>query len=172
MTGERFNPYQPNRLPPELADFLSRQTYAAILHGSSIGTVMVAKVMNEDIRSLGGPHFIGQVHQLFDHPESPVIRMVTTIHDRPQSPLTLETFINVGDVDQRSDYDVLSRQRELVMLFYDEDVRHRLTKRVPNTLGSRIGQVLRRADAMLQAIPPNERDFDLAKMDVMGVTDI
>lgn len=172
MTGERFNPFQPNQLPPELTDFLSRHTYAAILHGSNLGTILVAKVPTPDLRTLGGRHPIGVAHQLYDHPESPVIRMVTTIHDRPQSPLTLETFINVGDLDQRSDYDVLSRQQELLMLFYDEAVQHQLTKRTRNTHQTGMAQILARADALLHQIPPEYRNFDMAKADVMGATDM
>src|SRR4051794_38151843 len=106
----RFNPERPNQLPPELTAFLRGQEYAALLHGSNIGTVMVAKLPTPDIHSIGGRVPILQSHELYDHHASPVIRMVTRIFDRPVFPLTLETFVNVGDPDQRADYDVLSRQ--------------------------------------------------------------
>src|SRR5436305_15005959 len=123
----RFHPERPNQLPPELAAFLREQRYAAILHGSNLGTILVAKVPTPDLRTLGGRMPISQEHQLFDHIASPVIRMVTRFHDRPLTPLFLETFVNVGDPDQRADYDVLSRHDELEMLFYDEAVTHQLT---------------------------------------------
>jgi hypothetical protein len=69
--------------------------------------------------------------RLYDHPLAPVIRIVVTIYDQPGAPLALETFINVADEQQRTDFEALAAQEQLVMLFYDETLSHTLTKVAP-----------------------------------------
>lgn len=63
-------------------------------------------------------------HELYQHPAAPVIRVVTVIHDRPDSVLGLESFINVQDQQQRSDYEALAHQDRVHLLFYDEQLQH------------------------------------------------
>src|SRR5215210_4779386 len=126
----RFNPERPNQLPPELAAFLRQQEYAALLHATDLGTALIVKAPGHEIASARGRVPIGFNHELYAHPASPVIRMVTRIYDQPTRPLAFETFVNVGDPDQREDYQALSCQDELVMLFYDQAASHALSKRV------------------------------------------
>jgi hypothetical protein len=109
-------------------------------------------------------------HELYDHPSAPVIRMVTTIYDQPDRPLALETFVNVASPDQRADYEGLTGQNELLLLFYDDTLVHRLTKAVGNVDGATMRAVLTRADELLRAIPPNQFDFDAAKAAVVART--
>ena len=82
-----------------------------------------------------------------------MIRMVTTIYDQPERPLAFECFANVEDPQQRADYEALSRQDDLLLLFFDEEHQHRLTKQVGGLDRSRIAEILQRADALYQAIP-------------------
>src|SRR5215207_8288171 len=102
-------PDQPSALPPELAAFLKDQQYAALLHPTDQGTVMVVKAPRRDIRSVQGRVPIELRHELYQHPAAPVVRLVTRIYDQPDRPLALETFINVDDDDQRQDYGELAR---------------------------------------------------------------
>src|SRR5215207_5143788 len=166
----RFNPDRPNQLPPELAAFLRQQQYAALLHATDLGTALIVKAPGSEIESARGPVPIGFNHELYAHPASPVIRMVTRIYDQPDRSLAFETFVNVGDPDQRSDYEALSRQDELVMLFYDQAVDHALSKRARLTDPLRLLRVLTTADRLLAAIPEAQRDFDTAKAEVMKNT--
>src|SRR3712207_8401301 len=57
------------------------------------------------------------------------IRMLLTVYDRPETPLALETFINIADDQQRADFAPLAGQAELDVLFYNEWLEHQLTKR-------------------------------------------
>src|SRR4051812_47598590 len=155
-------PDQPSALPPELAEFLKDQQYAALLHATDQGTVMVVKAPRREIRSVQGRVPIELRHELYQHPDAPVVRMVTRIYDRPDSALALETFINVEDADQRADYAALAKQDHLLMLFYDERLRHQLTKRVGTPNPEAVSEVLANADRLLTAIPPDRRDFDRA----------
>lgn len=168
----RFNPERANQLPPELADFLREQQYAAFLHATNLGTVLLVKSPRREITSVRGRVPIAFTHELYAHPASPVIRMLTRIYDQPDRPLALETFINVGDPDQRDDYAALSRQDELLLLFYDEQLRHALTKTTRGTDWEAVARVLMTADRLLSAIPAARRDFDAAKSDVMEQTDM
>lgn len=157
-------------LPPELAQFLRTQEYAALLHATNHGTVLVVKAPRHEISSIRGRVPVEVRHELYSHPMSPVIRMVTRIYDQPGSALALETYVNVADPDQRADYAALSTGSTLLMLFYDEHLNHVLSKRVGGMRPEVIEEVLRQADQLLYAIPTPQRDFDLAKADVMQRT--
>jgi hypothetical protein len=161
---------EPNALPKELADFLKDRPFACITQATDQGTVLVVKVPNREIQSARGRVPIHVAHELFNHPAAPVIRITVRIYDQPQNPLALETFINVEDSQQRSDYAALSNQETLDMLFYDEVLRHRLTKRVNNVAKEDITQVLEQADRLFESIPKERFDFDRAKAAVMERT--
>lgn len=159
-------------LPPELAEFLMGQEFAALLHATNQGTVLVVKMPRYEINSVRGRVPIEVRHELYSHPTSPVIRMVTRIYDQPDSSVALETYVNVADDDQRGDYSALRHRSTFLMLFYDELVQHMLTKRVGGMAPEVIDEVLRHADQLLAATPVDQRDFDLAKADVIQRTQL
>jgi hypothetical protein len=170
--SHRFNPDQPNQLPPELATFLRQQPYAALLHATDLGTVLVVKAPGQEIQSVRGRVPIEVRHELYRHPAAPVVRMVTRIYDQPHSSLGLETFVNVDDEQQRADYGELARQDELPLLFYDESLQHRLAKRVRNSARTGILEVLITALRLRAQILPDRFDFDAAKAEVIRQTNL
>lgn len=170
LNESRNLPLNPSSLLPELDEFLQDQQFAAVLHGSDHGTLLVVKAPEREILSIKGPILIGFEHELYDHPTAPVIRMVTTFFDQPDRPLAFETFVNVEDPQQRADYEALSQQDELLTLFFDEQHIHRLTKRVRVPDRDRLAEVLRSADELLQAIPVEQFSFEIAKAWVLGRT--
>ena len=115
---------------------------------------------------------IGLRHELFEHPSAPVIRTVLTIMDRPQSPLRVETFINIAEEDQRADFAALADQEQLLLLFYDEQLQHRLTKLVPYPERGEVPTILTRAEALRAAIAPWRFDYNRAKAAVMKQTSL
>jgi hypothetical protein len=159
-------------LPPELADFLKDHEYACVTQATDQGTAFVMKVPGADIQSVRGTVPIHLRQELYAHPAAPVIRLVFTIYDQPETPLAVETFINVGDVQQRADYAALADQQALSLLFYDETLSHRLTKVVPYHNQADVPQLLRTADGLLRDIPEAERNFDAAKAAVIGATNM
>jgi hypothetical protein len=163
-------PPHPIVLPPELAEFLRDQDLTALFHASDIGTLLVVKAPSPDLATLRGPIPIGLVHELYQHPRSPVIRTLLTFVDRPEAPLRLETFTNPGDPEQHAHFASLAEQEEIPLLFYDEQLRHRLSKRVRNATAPQIPEIVATADRLLGAIPPGERDFDRAKTEIMEAT--
>jgi hypothetical protein len=161
---------EPNALPPELAEFLKDQPYACLTHPTDEGTVLVMKAPRHEIENIRGPLPVQVRHELHQHPTAPVIRMEVIIYDDPARPLAFESFINVEDPQQRSDYASLAEQPELHMLFYDESLTHRLTKSVSHTARVRVPEVLQKADELFHAIPEDEFNFDIAKAAVMRTT--
>ncbi|MGH2530914.1 MAG: hypothetical protein ACRDJW_01290 [Thermomicrobiales bacterium] len=136
-------PLHPIMLPPELADFLRDQDLTALFHASDTGTLVVVKVPSVDLVTLRGPVPIALVHELYDHPRSPVVR---------------------------TRFGALAQQEQIAPLFYDELLRHRLSKRLRNRTAEQIPQLLTTANRLLAAIPANQRDFDHAKAEAMEVT--
>jgi hypothetical protein len=169
---EHNEPDYPAALPPELAEFLKNYDYACITQATDQGTAFVMKVPGGEIDSVRGTVPIQLSQELYVHPTAPVIRLVFTIYDQPQTPLALETFINITDDQQRTDYAALATQEALALLFYDESLTHRLTKMVPLSTPEDSAYILQTAEQVLQAIPPDKRDFDAAKAVVMRATQL
>ncbi len=166
---ERLQPFE---LPAELAEYLAGQEYAMLLYDSDQGTVFVVKAPGREIRSIAGRVPIEVKHELFQHPLAPIIRTVVRIYDQPDRPLALETFTNVEDPVQWGEYAQLCLREEFDFLFYDETLSHRLTKRVRNTAGEHMANILNYADRVKASIPEDMYDFDQAKDDVLARTSL
>src|SRR5438128_6344488 len=151
-------PLHRTELPPELADFLKPHAYACVAQATDQGTAFVMKVPSRDIQSVRGTVPIHLREELYAHPAAPVIRLVFTIYDQPDSPLAIETFINVGDEEQQATFAALAHQEALPLLYYDETLAHRLTKLVPYDNQADITQLLGTAERLLQDIPEDERN--------------
>lgn len=160
---------QPSVLPPELSEFLKDREYACITHSTDKGTVFVIKAPGHDIESVRGRVPIHLRHELYAHPSAPVIRTVLTIYDQPDRPLALETFINVEDPQQAAEFTNLSQQKELHLLFYDENLTHRLSKGIRSTEPETIIEIVMRAQDLLAGIPKERFNFEEAKAAVMKV---
>jgi hypothetical protein len=164
-------PVPPAVLPPELAAVLrSQPDYTCLTHTTSAGTAFVIKTPSADLTTVRGRVPIRVQHELYDHPAAPVLRTVLTIFDRPQRPLKLECFANVTDPDQRADFAALADQEHLVLLFYDQQLQHRLSELVPCPERHQVPGIVARAAALAAAIAPAQRDFDAAKAAVMERT--
>ena len=183
---DRESPYQSNEhqplplsgndLPADLAAFLESQRLACLLIGTERGSGFVIKAPGNEIEGLRGPMPVLFRHELYRHPASPVIRLLLRLYDRPDdrpsSSLAFESFVNVDDEGQRSDYGELARQDLVDLRFYDEALRHRLTKQIPNNLRADIPLVLVTALRLRARIPNELFDFDLAKADVLDRTSL
>ncbi len=161
---------QPGALPPELADYLKDKEAVCLMHETNLGTVFVVKLPTREISSVRGTVPIQLTHELYQHTAAPVIRTVMRIYDQPEQPLALETFTNIGDEQQRTEFAALSQQKDLPLLFYDEGLSLQLTKRVRLTEQQQVRRVLADAERLAAAIPSEQFDFDEAKAAVMAAT--
>ena len=158
-------------LPLELAAFLrAHGPYACLTQATDQGTVYILKAPRVEIQRVHGTLPVTVSHELYLHPSSPVIRTLLTLYDDPAHPLAFESFINIADDDQRGDFIALAAQDHLVLLFYDETLAHRLTKRVSHSGQGRIKRIVQNAQAELAAIGAEQVDFDRAKADVIKGT--
>lgn len=163
-------PLFPIALPPDLAEFLRTQDIACLMQATDQGTAHVIKLPAAEIASVRGTVPIAVRHELHAHPAAPVIRTVIAIYDQPHNPLALETYTNIADEQQRADFAALAEQDRLMLLFYDEGLRHRLNKVVPYRDPDIIRMLVARAEQLLAAIPEDRRDFNRAKADVLERT--
>ena len=164
-------PVQPISLPPELAEFLARQgPYAAVTQATDLGTAHVLKAPAQEIIRARGIVPIHIQHALYEHRAAPVIRTLLTVYDVPQQPLRFEVFCNVADPSQREDFAALSDQENYLLLFYDERLRHGLSKLVPNSQDGSARQILAQAEAIRARIPPWRFDFNAAKRAILRST--
>ncbi len=179
MAGERDwqgrisgEPLEPSPLPAELAEFLRDKDVACLMQGTDQGTAFVLKLPAQDIESARGRIAIQLRHELYAHPAAPIIRTLLTLYDQPARPFARETFTNIEDEIQRSDFAALADQEALLLLFYDEQLAHRLTKVVPQSNPEQSAAVLGYAEQILATISKEEFDFDRAKQAVMEATDL
>jgi hypothetical protein len=152
-------------LPHDLAAFLASQRLVCLLIGTERGSGFVIKAPTDEIEGLRGPVPVLFRHELYRHPSSPVIRLLLRLYDRPHaappSSLAFESFVNVDDEGQRSDYGALARQDLVDLHFYDDALRPRLTKQIPNNLRGDIPLVLATARRLRDRIPRDRFDFDV-----------
>jgi len=163
----------PISLPEELAQFLREQgPFACVTQATDRGTSYVIKAPAHEIASVCGRVPIRVVHSLHDHPQAPVIRTVIGIYDQPERPLKLESFINVADPQQAADFAALAGQKEHLLLFYDEQIQHRLSKAVPNPRHTQqiAAAILAKAQRLRAAIPEERYAFEEAKAAVIAAT--
>jgi hypothetical protein len=165
-------PEHPSPLAPALAEFLQLQALVCLPLLTDIGTVLIVKAPRREIASVQGTIPIEMRHELHACPTAPVIRMLTTLHDRPQSPLRFESFINVVGDEQRATYAALVGQDEIAMLFYDQELRHALSKVVANSGRESIRRLLHEADNLHAAIPTANYDFWAARDLVLARTQL
>jgi hypothetical protein len=172
--GDRLSgePLEPSPLPPELAAFLRDQDIACLMQGTDQGTVFVIKLPSQDIESARGRVPIHLRYELYTHPNAPVIRTTLRMYDQPEAPLALETFTNIEDDNQRSDFAALAQQGAFFLLFYNEQLAHMLTKVVPQSNPEQAAEVLAYADRLLAIIPKEDFDFERAKQAVMAATEL
>lgn len=163
-------PEYPAALPPELAEFLRAQEVACLMHGTDQGTAYVVKLPRTEIVSLRGRVPVRVRHELYARPTAPVIRTIITIYDQPASPLALETFTNIEDTQQQAELAALAEQDRFLMLFYDEQLLHCLTKAVVNEQPADSATILAVAQRILAQIPRDRFDFEQAKQEVLDAT--
>lgn len=140
---------------------------ACLMQETNLGTIFIMKLPGVEIDSLRGRIQIGVRHELYDHPQAPVIRTLFRFYDKPASPLAIETFTNVADEQQRRDFADLERQQLLTMTFFDERLVNRLNKKVGHPDRQHIPRIVNMAMEVLGKIPAERLDFDRAKADVV-----
>ena len=159
-------------LPADLAAFLRSQRLGCLLIGTVRGSAFVIKAPGDEIDGLRGPLPILLRQELYRHRSAPVIRLLLRLYDRPPSALAFESFVNVDDEGQRRDYGELARQDAIDLHFYDEALRHRLAKQIPNNLRDAVPLTINTALRLRARIPDDRFNFDRAKEDVLARTSL
>jgi len=123
---EHHRSSDPLPLPVELVAALADVEYACLTIGTDAGTGLLLKAPQIEIAAVRGRIPVSLGHELYNHPAAPVIRIALRLYDQPQSPLAMETFINIADEAQRADYAALASQDEIPLIFLDKTHQQRL----------------------------------------------
>ena len=154
-------------LPGPLARFLASVPYACLMHNTTIGSCLIVKIPRQEIDAVRGRVPVSVSYELHRHPAGPVIRLVLTIHDHLRYPLMLETFVNPADLEQAEEFADLVARDQLHVLFYDQELKHRLSKIVTQAADRTRDELLPIASRLLMEVPPANLNFDRAKRAVM-----
>ena len=155
---------QENELPPEIKEVFERTGYGCLAVESNIGVVHVCYASDADIDGFEDKPVRYQ-WQLIEMPTAPLIRLDVIIDDNPAAPFKFESFLNVAEEDQARVLDQLANQGWLFLAFYGDDLAYRFTKIVDHDeqQWQQLDELVARANAYWESLPPNRRDFDLAK---------
>lgn len=105
--------------------------------------------------------------QLLKMPTAPLIRLELAILDCLNDPYRFESFLNVADDDQARVLAQLAGQDRLYLAFYGDDLSHRFTKVVNHDRQQwqYLDELVAEALEHWHQIPPEQRDFDHAKVE-------
>jgi len=94
------------------------------------------------------------------------------IFDNPIALFCFESFLNVGEEDQLEVLAQLAGQEALHLVFFGDDLEYRFTKTLPHGEGQwqQLDEIVSRAIAYWEQLPPEQRDFDWAKTQYMLAT--
>ena len=158
-----------NQLPREIREVFEKTGYGCVAAENNIGIVHVCHASDADIEGFRDKSVWSQ-WQLIKMPTAPLIRLLLEVMDRPEDPYRFESFLNVAAEDQVEVLAELANQEELYMVFHGDDLGYRYTKAIPHSeqQWQRLDEIWEQADAYLEDIPPEQRDFDLAKAEFMS----
>ncbi len=164
MTEHGQPPFQPEHsLPADLREWLAAEQSACLIAPTADGAVFVVKLPGQEIDQLRGPVPMLLQHELYLHPQAPVLRTVTYFYDDPRNPFVLDAYTNVADADQRDTFLALGERNDLHYQFYDEQLAHRVTKALPNRAPELFVDVVIQAEEHAAGIAEEQYDFDAAK---------
>jgi hypothetical protein len=108
--------------------------------------------------------------QLVEMPTAPLIRLEFAILDRPFNPFKFESFLNIAEDDQAEVLYELANQRDPYLTFYGDDLSYRYSRVISHDeqQWQKLDEICEKASTHWEDIPPDQRDFDLAKAEFMS----
>ena len=151
-------------LPQELREVLKGFGYGCLAVETDIGVAHICHAADADIENFADKPVQYQ-WQLITMPTAPLIRLEVEILDRPANPYQFESFLNVDSEDQARVLDQLANQDQLYLAFYGDGLNYRFTKIVKHDRQhwQYLDEMVEWACRYWELVPPEQRDFDLAK---------
>lgn len=156
-------------LPDEIREVFEDFGYGCLTAETNIGIAHVCHAADPDIEGFKNKPVWFQ-WQLIKMPTAPLIRMEIAVIDDPDNPYRFETFFNVADEQQVDILSELAAQDKLHFAFYGDDLSPTFTKTVPHNeqQWQHLDELVEEAIAYWTSLPPEERNFDLAKAEFMS----
>lgn len=154
-------------LPRALKYFLAMHEYALVSVASSDGAVLVAKMDRSEIETCSGRLPVQVRYEVHSAITGPAVRLLLEIHTPSDAPLVLETFFNPAETDQMDDLEDLLAREHLRILFFDEELEHRLSKKVTQPKNEQMPTIAPEARRLLAECDPSDLNFDRTKEAIM-----
>ena len=154
----------PAELPREISEVFERFGYGCLAAETNIGVIHICHASNSDIEGFANKPVQYQ-WQLIKMPTAPLIRLELVIVDNPINPYKFESFLNIAEEDQARVLAQLANQDRLYLAFYGDNLTHRFTKIIEHDRQQwqYLDELVAEAIDHWVRIPPEQRDFDLAK---------
>ena len=154
----------PNELLPEVRQVFENSGSGSLAVESSIGVVHICHAPDADIEGFRGKP-ASYRWELIEMPTAPLVRLAVQVFDRPLNPFLFESFLNVGEQDQLEVLSQLAGQEKLYFAFYGDDLEYRFAKTLEHDeqQWQKLDEIINRALAYWEQLPPTQKDFDLAK---------
>src|SRR5207253_2192273 len=78
--------YSDSSLSPQMQEWLAGEQAACLLAATETGASFVVKLPSQQIERLRGPVPMAVQHELYLHPQAPVLRTLTVFYDDPTHP--------------------------------------------------------------------------------------
>ena len=156
-------------LPGEIREVFERVGYGSLTAETNIGVVHVCHAADSDIEGFANKP-VSYQWQLIKMPTAPLIRLDLVIVDRPENPYKFESFVNVAEEDRAMVLAQLANQKHLYLAFYGDDLTYRFTKIIEHDKQQwqYLDELAAEAIDYWHEIPPEQRDYDLAKAEFMS----
>ena len=156
-------------LPGAIRGVFEGTGYGCLAAETNIGVVHVCHAADRDIEGFANKPVVYQ-WQLIKMPSAPLIRLEMTILDHPTNPYRFESFLNVAMEDQARVLAQLANQDQLYLAFHGDDYEHSFTKIVAHDRQQwqYLDELVAEAVDYWDKIPPEQRDFDRAKVEFMS----
>ena len=156
------------QLPREIREVFERGGYGCLAAEANVGVVHVCHAADADIERFAYKPVWYQ-WQLIEMPTAPLVRLELVIVDNPTNPYKFESFLNVASDDQARVLDQLGNQDQLYLAFYGDGLSYRFTKVIKHDrqYWQYLDELVEWACRYWDTIPPEQRDFDLAKAEYM-----
>lgn len=158
-------PLPPVILPSEWMALLGGQPRGVgLLHATERGTVVLVRESVDAIYQFLRPVRMRLHHDIYVHHLAPVIRTSLQLSTRGDHPVLTHTFTNIANSVERASYAALEEQNGLFILLYDDELRHRLSKRLPLNPSDRetVRKIITQAEKHVAGISQDTFDFSQA----------
>lgn len=110
-------------MPEQMKEAFRKIGYGYIPEWTDRGCTMFVRSDRQTIEATRNVPYSIKI-ELYEVAQCPLIRVLTTVYDRPEDPLIMECFLNIQDEHQQPIIHALTEQETVTFHWYDEQFRY------------------------------------------------